>query len=522
MRRAELDNLTDRELISANAYAKNQLALEQAKRRLEQIAADSKTRIDTNRAALALVEEKRAKAELAATRAQQNIDSLVLRAPIDGLVVIRDNRDASGGFFFSGMTLPAYRAGDNTFAGRPIADVFDLSGMELRVQVGEQDRPNVTMGQEATVWPDALAASPLTAKVTAIAGLASSDFFDITGPVRQFDVTLTLDHPDPRLRPGTSVKVILAGRRVDNVLQVPLQAVRLKNGKPAVYVQTAAGFEAREVKVALSHREPGGPRRPGRECRGRPRRSGRRSLDRELARSRAGLGAVEMSDAAHRRAAGAPRHARRGLDLLPEMQQGFDNLRAHKLRSALTMLGMIFGVAAVIAMLSIGAGAQQQVIAFIEQLGVHNVIVEAREAGDQQTLQRIRKVSAGLSLQDLRSIQANVDGIVMSTARKRLLPTKLLPKPQGDVPTVYGVSPAYQQIAGLRLTRGRFFNEAEDRAAPVAVLGQAATAGLFGGADPIGQSVKVNQQWFRVIGIAGSQLTHRQTSPVCPRRTGTT
>ena len=47
------------------------------------------------------------------------------------------------------------------------------------------------------------------------------------------------------------------------------------------------------------------------------------------------------------------------------------------------MLGMIFGVAAVIAMLSIGAGAQQQVIAFIEQLGVHNVIVEAREAGDR-------------------------------------------------------------------------------------------------------------------------------------------
>jgi putative ABC transport system permease protein len=202
------------------------------------------------------------------------------------------------------------------------------------------------------------------------------------------------------------------------------------------------------------------------------------------------------------------RDARRGLDLLPELQQGFDNLRAHKLRSALTMLGMIFGVAAVIAMLSIGAGAQQQVIAFIEQLGVHNVIVEAREAGDSQTLQRVRKISAGLSFQDLRSIQTNVDGIVSSTARKKLLPTKLLPKPQGDVPMVYGVSPPYQKIAGLSVTRGRFFSEDEDKAAaPVCVLGQAATAGLFGGVDPIGQFVKVNQQWFRVIGIAGPQLT---------------
>ena len=69
----------------------------------------------------------------------------------------------------------------------------------------------------------------------------------------------------------------------------------------------------------------------------------------------------------------APR--RRHLDLGPELKQGFDNLKAHKLRSALTMLGMIFGVAAVIAMLSIGAGAQQEVMAFIEQLGVRNLIV---------------------------------------------------------------------------------------------------------------------------------------------------
>ncbi len=202
------------------------------------------------------------------------------------------------------------------------------------------------------------------------------------------------------------------------------------------------------------------------------------------------------------------RSARGGLDVLPEIRQGLDNLRAHKLRSALTMLGMIFGVAAVIAMLSIGAGAQQQVIAFIEQLGVHNVIVEAREAGDSQTLQRVRKISAGLSFQDLRSIQSNVDGIVASTARKRLLPTKLLPKAQGDVPMVYGVSPPYQQIAGLKVTRGRFFNDDEDKSsAPVCVLGQAATASLFGGTDPIGQFVKVNQQWFRVIGVAGPQLT---------------
>jgi putative ABC transport system permease protein len=203
-----------------------------------------------------------------------------------------------------------------------------------------------------------------------------------------------------------------------------------------------------------------------------------------------------------------PRHARRGLDIGPELEQGFDNLRAHKLRSLLTMLGMIFGVSAVIAMLSIGAGAQQQVIAFIEQLGVRNVIVEAREAGDSQALQRVRKMSAGLSFQDFRSVQANLDGIAATTARKRLVPTKLLPKPQAEMPTVYGVSAAYERIANLRVTRGKFFTDADDtQAAPVAVLGQAAAAGLFGATDPLGQFVKVNQQWFRVIGVAGPQLS---------------
>ena len=195
-------------------------------------------------------------------------------------------------------------------------------------------------------------------------------------------------------------------------------------------------------------------------------------------------------------------------DFLPELRLGFDNLRAHKLRSLLTMMGMIFGVAAVVAMLSIGAGAQQEVMAFIEQLGVRNLIVEARESTDYQVVQKVRQLSAGLTFRDYRVIQANLDGISASTARKRFTPSKLLPRPQGDPPVVYGVSPTYQQIANLQLVNGRFFTDAEtDAAAPVAVLGEGAAASLFGADDPVGQHVKVNEQWFQVIGVAGPQLT---------------
>jgi putative ABC transport system permease protein len=201
------------------------------------------------------------------------------------------------------------------------------------------------------------------------------------------------------------------------------------------------------------------------------------------------------------------RQGPRSFSFLPELAQGFDNLRAHKLRSILTMLGMIFGVAAVIAMLSIGAGAQQQMIAFIQQLGVRNIIVEAREASDDAALTKVRKLSPGLSFRDVRMIQASLQGITAVTPRKRLTPAKMLPKPYGDVPVVYGVSPVYQRIASLGLANGRFFTDDEaDSATSVAVLGQAAAAGFFGSEDPVGRFVKVNDTWYRVIGVVRPQL----------------
>src|SRR6266480_562254 len=85
---------------------------------------------------------------------------------------------------------------------------------------------------------------------------------------------------------------------------------------------------------------------------------------------------------------------------LPDLVFGFENLASHKLRSLLTILGMIFGVAAVVAMLSIGAGAQQKFIAFIEPLVVRNLIVEAKESYKWHQPQKVRKKSPGVTLND--------------------------------------------------------------------------------------------------------------------------
>jgi putative ABC transport system permease protein len=193
---------------------------------------------------------------------------------------------------------------------------------------------------------------------------------------------------------------------------------------------------------------------------------------------------------------------------LPDLQLGLQNLLLHRLRSLLTMLGMIFGVAAVVSMLSIGAGARQKVMALIEQMGVRNLIVEAKETTEWQAHQKIRKISPGLTLQDYRVINDDIDGIVAATPRKRFVPTKTIPKSQQDVPQVYGVRPSYRVIAGLHLLKGRFFDATEEsHAAPVCVLGAGARSNLFGAADPVDQYVKVDEQWFRVIGVAGPQLS---------------
>src|SRR5258708_22661162 len=169
------------------------------------------------------------------------------------------------------------------------------------------------------------------------------------------------------------------------------------------------------------------------------------------------------------------------LFLAPEVRMGLGNLVAHKLRTLLTMLGMIFGVGAVISMLSIGAGARQEALSFTETLGVHNVIVEAREASGFQELQERRKLSQGLNFRDVRALTDNLPQVQLISARKRFKPAKVFPSVSNDIPIVIGVIPEFPSIAGLRVVAGRFFDAGEQaEGAPVAVLGDSARRTIFG------------------------------------------
>ena len=145
--------------------------------------------------------------------------------------------------------------------------------------------------------------------------------------------------------------------------------------------------------------------------------------------------------------------------MIPELKMGLSSLFVHKLRSLLTMLGMIFGVGAVVAMLSITAGAQKEMMSYIDLLGVNNIIIEAKEAVDRNELQARRAISPGLTFRDYRAIAENVPGIDSSTPRKRFKPLKVLPKTAQEAPLLIGVTPDYLRINSLKMVEGRFFSD---------------------------------------------------------------
>jgi putative ABC transport system permease protein len=193
--------------------------------------------------------------------------------------------------------------------------------------------------------------------------------------------------------------------------------------------------------------------------------------------------------------------------LFSDIGQAFGNLRAQKTRTLLTALGIVFGVGSVIGMMAIGAGAKEESLRFIEQLGVRNILIDSRQAMSQEEFQQRRRSSPGLSERDVRILQANIDAIEALSARKTLHPAGVLPKPSRDIPELYGVRPSYTAIHSLQFAEGRFFDAADDdRSSLVCVLGETAKVSLLGYEPAVGKFIKVNDTWLEVVGVLKEQL----------------
>jgi putative ABC transport system permease protein len=185
-----------------------------------------------------------------------------------------------------------------------------------------------------------------------------------------------------------------------------------------------------------------------------------------------------------------------------EVQLAVSNLRVHKLRTFLTMLGMIFGVGAVIAMLSIGSGAERESLRIIDTMGLRNIIVKDRDIKDEN-LKKIREESLGLSMRDVQAISAVTPNIEAHAAKKRVKTFQIFSfKGKSDDSNVIGVTPSYFRLAKYDLGEGSFISELDERDfEQFCVIGSRVKEKLFGYLSPVGKPIKIDKMWFTVIGV---------------------
>jgi putative ABC transport system permease protein len=186
------------------------------------------------------------------------------------------------------------------------------------------------------------------------------------------------------------------------------------------------------------------------------------------------------------------------------LRLGFKSLLLHKLRSVLTMLGIIFGVCSVIAMLAIGEGASYEAQKAIKELGSANIILRSVKPSDdakQSGMGRGATLEYGLTYTDGARIQTTIPGV------RRVLPVRIIREEvrfgQNNVPCqVLGTLPFYPDIVGLDQARGRFLTEMDERNNEnVCVLTVGLAQRLFPYQDPLEQSVKIDAFYYRVVGL---------------------
>ena len=197
------------------------------------------------------------------------------------------------------------------------------------------------------------------------------------------------------------------------------------------------------------------------------------------------------------------------MKYVTEISLALSNLVTHKLRTFLTMLGMIFGVGAVIAMLSIGAGAEKESLRIIDTMGLRNIIVKDREFKDED-LKKVRENSIGLALRDIHAISSVTPDLETYSARKRVKTFQIFSfKGKSDDSNVVGITPSYFRMARYDLAEGSFISEIDEKDfEQVCVIGSRVKQKLFGTQSPIGQSLKIDKLWFAVVGVlADNNLT---------------
>jgi putative ABC transport system permease protein len=192
--------------------------------------------------------------------------------------------------------------------------------------------------------------------------------------------------------------------------------------------------------------------------------------------------------------------------VLFSMRTALEAVRVNKLRAGLTSMGILFGVASVIAMLAIGKGAEQEVLEQMRLLGSNNVVVtplvEQKEGPVVEEDKRdVKKFTPGLTYADAQAIGRVIPGVDAISA-EIVINTTLSREGRRRSGKVVGVDTSYFHLTNLALQRGSWFRPLEvERGLPVAIIGQGVRTRFFTTEDPIGKPLKVGETWVTVVGV---------------------
>lgn len=190
----------------------------------------------------------------------------------------------------------------------------------------------------------------------------------------------------------------------------------------------------------------------------------------------------------------------------------------NKVRSLLTALGIIFGVAAVIAMLAIGNGAQQEILAQIKLVGVNNIVIKPIIEQEEEKIaestggkKEKKKFSPGLTVRDVHSIEQTIPGI-SKISPEIILNTYVIRSGIRRSAKLVGIEPAYFDIFNFELQQGQRFNAEQLKiGAPVCVIGNSIKTKFFPTEDPVGKSIKVGPHWLTIVGVMKERLVSQSS-----------
>ncbi|HKI78010.1 MAG TPA: ABC transporter permease [Ignavibacteriaceae bacterium] len=179
---------------------------------------------------------------------------------------------------------------------------------------------------------------------------------------------------------------------------------------------------------------------------------------------------------------------------------GIKGLQSNKMRAALTMLGIIFGVAAVIAMMSIGEGAKEETLQQIELMGTNNIIIK-KAVAPQIKKNKKASFSTGLTIKDAKAIK-EINPMVSEITPQRDMKVQVMYKSNLIETNLVGTTPDYPRTFNSKIISGGFFNSYQSSIfANVCVIGYGVKEKIFRFEDPFMKKIKIGDLWFSVIGV---------------------